>query len=306
MGKSHSNLRVTARVSVQGKGCPVDGITLSYAGRRSCFGGRRRRLVAAFTFPRQGWSQVSSEDTRHNISSKVAVVSLGHLKNKDGNTTVQINCMSDGVPVYTTEVTVADLLQSLRLTTRGKEAAVFFSLSGGKPHEGNTQAHTYTALFCNGRRCGDGGAATPADTPHCRQAQPGREADEGQQKWDIFEAATASDWTCNDDEAMALDLDVIEQKFNIFDVATAPDWTCDDDEAMALEPAVLEQKWNDFEAASASDWACEDDGKDEEAVVECQDGISVRDSLKDSLRYMTCVAAVMLVLYNAWLEYTRE
>ena len=249
-------------------------------------------------------------DTRHNTSAEAAVVPLEHLRKKDGSTAVRVSCLSGGVPVYRTEVKLADLLQRLSLTTRGKEAVLFFSLSGGEMEGGKEDTHTYTALFCNGKRCGDGGAATPADTPHRRGAQPEQQEDDCQTKWNIFEAATAADW------------------------AYEPDGT--DQEAVVQANNVLDKEWSKFEAATASDWACDDDGKDEDTMVQDRDVVeeeeeenqgegivckvnesSARHSgecsvprrpqgWRDVLGHIAAVVAVLLGLFNAWREYSRD
>lgn len=61
-------------------------------------------------------------DLRQKRQKKLPFVPMDHLGKKDGGTAVDVSCVSDGVPVYRTEATVADLLQTLDLTTRSRQA----------------------------------------------------------------------------------------------------------------------------------------------------------------------------------------
>ena len=146
MGQKYSALKVTSGLRLQGDCGMVDGIKLSYS-RNSCWCWKRRRLLAAFTF--------HGKETGLHAAAQVATIKLDRLMKKDGETPVTVTCFAGGTRVFEKEMPLADLLRALKCTARGNQAALYFCLVGEK--KGSSQA--YTALFCNGKRVGDGDIA---------------------------------------------------------------------------------------------------------------------------------------------------
>ena len=154
MGIRNSLLKVTSILRAT-SGCAVDAIRLSYRRRFCC--GSRRKVIAAFKLPQIGF--LSTEE----------VVNIRKLNRKDGNTAVRVSCLTAGVPVFTTELALADLLDRLRYTQSGDKAVLYFSLSGGTVEGNGAAEHAFTALFCNGKRVA-GGAEHVTEPPRQHEA----------------------------------------------------------------------------------------------------------------------------------------
>ena len=137
MGHKSSSLKVTSKLRAT-SACAVDAVRLSYK-RRSCCGSRRK-VIATFKLPHDG--SLSTEE----------VINFGRLSRKDENTVVRVSCLTAGVPVFTTELALADLLDRLRYTRNGDKAVLYFSLSGDTVEANGMTEHAFTALFCNGKR----------------------------------------------------------------------------------------------------------------------------------------------------------
>ena len=159
MGQKSSRLKVTAELTVVGSASTVDTIRLdSY--RSTCCGGKWKK-IAAFTFPRKGWS---SGDLKKNSSSNVAKVPFEKLRKKDGDTPVRMSCLVAGVSVLSTVTTLSDLLRMLELTKQGNKAVLLFSLEGREVQASEPRNMILRLRSATESGCGGNGVPHAVDT----------------------------------------------------------------------------------------------------------------------------------------------
>lgn len=175
MVASRPVLRLHGVLSVVGGGPQLpDSITLSCQNHSRWL--RRRRVVAAFKFSVLGWCWFPQKDVQRNTSAGAVVMDHEELQRRDGATAVQIRVAANGATVYLTTVTIADLQHMVACTQRGNEATLLFTMAGTTTDTNGLSRKAFTALFCNGKRCGltDGGHwLPPGDMQKQQEQQPG-------------------------------------------------------------------------------------------------------------------------------------
>ena len=317
MGHSTSSLKTSAQVTVVGGSGGVDAIRLSY--RRSSCCGRKWKKIASFSFPGEGRS---SEKVVRNTSSNVANVPLEKLREKDGETPVKITCLAAGIPAFRTELTVSDLLHLLERTRQDNRGYLFFSLVVGAV--GNIfqpKAPGFVALFCNGQRCGDERAERPVDSSGQEKDDQEQQAGNDGERQEVapLEAPCLSDMEnvpigddCKtiEDEGTNTDPPVVLHVVQMSNVNTcfAPDGV--KQELVSPVPDTPRQVVRDRRRRQRKSRRISKVTGQESSHVGDTKGRntarskgSARGSLWDLVADCSVVAAVVLMGYNAWLEY---
>lgn len=140
-------------VSLPRGSCRLDALKVSYS-IISCL--RRRREIASFIFPKNGWWCV--EGIEACKAESALSVPLARLQKKDPNRTIQLLCTCDRKTLLRASMTLGRLLDNLDF--------LHFSLFCG----GREPREAFTSMRCNGRRCGE---AVPTLYSQARGGRPG-------------------------------------------------------------------------------------------------------------------------------------
>ena len=165
MGQTTSVNQVPARLTVPAAAHRLQEIRFTY-GRITCWG-IRKKTIAVFTFPSDGWHMLPS-GAFGNASVKAASIRLDSLQRKTSDTPVVMTGLANGVKVLKVPLLLGDFLEALSSGPRGgwvsslditlKLMPVF---RGKGMHTAPSSAGpglpctNIYVLYCNDRLCGE-------------------------------------------------------------------------------------------------------------------------------------------------------